>query len=57
MKQLLIEQVKSALTFYEENVSSADADRLYFLKQHTLVTEIIFNEKDATYTVKGFKKE
>lgn len=57
VKQLLIEQVKSALTFYEENVSSADADRLYFLKQHTLVTEIIFNEKDATYTVKGFKKE
>ncbi|MGI2315531.1 GTPase HflX, partial [Staphylococcus cohnii] len=57
VKQLLIEQVKSALTTYEENVPSADADRLYFLKQHTLVTEIKFNETDATYTVKGFKKE
>ncbi|MGI2315529.1 GTPase HflX, partial [Staphylococcus cohnii] len=57
VKQLLIEQVKSALTTYEENVPSADADRLYFLKQHTLVTQIKFNETDATYTVKGFKKE
>src|SRR5699024_6561678 len=56
-KQFLIEPYKAASIFYEENVSSADAHRLYHLKQHTLVTEIIFNEKDPTYTVQGFKKE
>src|SRR5699024_3683925 len=57
VKQMLIEKVKAALTYYEESVSSNNADRLYFLKQYTLVSELNFNEDDATYEVKGFKKE
>lgn len=57
VKALLYEQVKRTLTYYEENVPSTNADRLYFLKQHTLVSELTFNEGDASYTLKGYKKE
>ena len=46
---------KNSLSPYEEIVDSADADRLYFLKQHTLVTELIFDETQASYRIKGFK--
>ena len=49
-------QIKNSLSPYEEIVDSADADRLYFLKQHTLVTELIFDETQASYRIKGFKK-
>lgn len=57
VKQLLFDQVQKILTYYEETIPSANADRLYFLKQHTLVSELIFNEDDATYEIKGYKKE
>ena len=37
VKALLIDQVKSTLSFYEEIVPSTNADRLYFLKRiHSL---------------------
>lgn len=35
VKSLLFNQIKQVLTYYEESVPSANADRLYFLKQHT----------------------
>ncbi|MBM2658933.1 GTPase HflX [Staphylococcus pseudoxylosus] len=57
VKALLYNEVKKALTYYEEHVLSSDADRLYFLKQNTLVSELNFNETTATYEVKGYKKE
>ncbi|MDU7187586.1 MAG: GTPase HflX, partial [Klebsiella sp.] len=52
----VIQEIKNSLSPYEEIVDSADADRLYFLKQHTLVTELIFDETQASYRIKGFKK-
>ncbi|MGJ7586504.1 GTPase HflX [Staphylococcus shinii] len=57
VKELLYNEVKKVLTYYEEHVPSSDADRLYFLKQHTLVSELNFNDATATYEVKGYKKE
>ncbi|MEB6332101.1 GTPase HflX [Staphylococcus pseudoxylosus] len=57
VKALLYNEVKKVLTYYEEHVLSSDADRLYFLKQNTLVSELNFNETTATYEVKGYKKE
>lgn len=57
VKALLYNKVKKVLTYYEEHVPSSDADRLYFLKQNTLVSELNFNETTATYEVKGYKKE
>lgn len=56
VKELLYNEVKKVLTYYEEDVPSSDADRLYFLKQNTLVSELNFNETTATYEVKGYKK-
>ena len=57
VKALLYNEVKKVLTYYEEHVPSSDADHLYFLKQHTLVSELNFNDATATYEVKGYKKE
>ncbi|SCT06191.1 GTPase HflX [Staphylococcus caeli] len=57
VKDLLFDQVKQVLTYYEETVPSSDADRLYFLKQHTLVSDLNFDETAATYEVKGYKKD
>lgn len=57
VKALLYNEVKKVLTYYEEHLPSSDADRLYFLKQNTLVSELNFNETTATYEVKGYKKE
>lgn len=57
VKELLYNEVKKVLTYYEEYVPSSDANRLYFLKQNTLVSELNFNEITATYEVKGYKKE
>lgn len=57
VKELLYNEVKKVLTYYEEHVPSLDANRLYFLKQNTLVSELNFNEITSTYEVKGYKKE
>ncbi|MGW7975711.1 GTPase HflX [Staphylococcus xylosus] len=57
VKELLYNEVKKVLTYYEEDVPSSDANRLYFLKQNSLVSELNFNEMTATYEVKGYKKE
>ncbi|MGM7691454.1 GTPase HflX [Staphylococcus saprophyticus] len=57
VKSLLFNQIKQVLTYYEESVPSANADRLYFLKQHTLISELVFDEINANYQVKGYKKK
>lgn len=57
VKALLFNQIKQVLTYYEESVPSTNANRLYFLKQHTLISELIFDEDNAEYQVKGYKKE
>ena len=56
VKALLIDQVKSTLSFYEEIVPSTNADRLYCLKQHTLIEEMNFNPENETYIITGYKK-
>ena len=56
MKLLLFEQIKATLSYYVETVSSEDADRLYFLKQHTLIEEMKFDENNESYIVKGYRK-
>ena len=57
VKALLIDQVKSTLSFYEEIVPSTNADRLYFLKQHTLIEEMNFNPENETYIITGYKND
>lgn len=56
LKQLLFDQIKATLSYYVETVSSEDADRLYFLKQHTLIEEMKFDENNESYIVKGYRK-
>jgi GTP-binding protein HflX len=56
VNNLLIEEIKRTLTYYEETLASSEADRLYYLKQHTLVTELNFNEEQETYEIKGYEK-
>ncbi|MDS4017500.1 GTPase HflX [Staphylococcus capitis] len=56
VKNLMIDEIKRHLNYYEETVVSVNANRLYFLKQNTLVEELHFNEESETYSVKGYKK-
>ena len=56
VKQLLFDQIKETLSYYKETIPSVDADRLYFLKQHTLIEEIKFDENNENYNVKGYRK-
>ena len=56
VKNLMIDEIKRHLNYYEETVDSVNANRLYFLKQNTLVEELHFNEENETYSVKGYKK-
>lgn len=42
VKALLIKQIKESLTYYSETVASSNAQRIYFLKQHTLIEEMNF---------------
>mgnify|MGYP001942102941 FL=1 len=53
VRNLMIDEIKHHLDYYEETVDSTDANRLYFLKQHTLVDELYFNEDNETYSIKG----
>lgn len=57
VKTLLYEQIQETLNYYEEHVDSSDAKRLYYLKQHTLVTELTFNENTNQYDIKGYAKD
>lgn len=56
VKQLLFDQIKATLSYYVETVSSEEADRLYFLKQHTLIEEMKFDENNESYIVTGYRK-
>lgn len=57
VKELFIEEIKRQLTYYDETVTANNADRLYFLKQHTLVTDLKFDEIEDVYRIQGFKKQ
>ena len=55
VKQLLFDQIKATLSYYVETVSSEDADRLYFLKQHTLIEEMKFDENNESISLKDIE--
>ena len=55
VKTLFIDEIKRQLN-YDETIATNNADRLYFLKQHTLVTELKYDEIENVYRIKGFKK-
>ncbi|HHW9654839.1 TPA: GTPase HflX [Staphylococcus aureus] len=55
VKTLFIDEIKRQLTYYDEAIATNNADRLYFLKQHTLVTEFKYDEIENVYRIKGFK--
>lgn len=57
VKELFIEEIKRQLTYYDETVTANNADRLYFLKQYTLVTDLKFDEIEDVYRIQGFKKQ
>ncbi|MCS5349461.1 GTPase HflX [Staphylococcus aureus] len=57
VKELFIDEIKRQLTYYDETVNANNADRLYFLKQHTLVTELKYDEIKDVYRIQGFKKQ
>ncbi|MGO5751128.1 GTPase HflX [Staphylococcus aureus] len=56
VKTLFIDEIKRQLTYYDEAIATNNADRLYFLKQHTLVNELKYDEIENVYRIKGFKK-
>ncbi|MDO5375564.1 MAG: GTPase HflX [Staphylococcus rostri] len=56
VKTMLLTQMKQQMSYYETRVPSHDADRLYQLKQHTLVTRLEFDEGAEDYIVEGYKK-
>ena len=56
VKKLLIEAIQSQLHFYERRIESHEADTLYYLKQHTLVTKLEFDETTNEYLIEGYKK-
>ena len=55
LRLLFIDEIKRQLTYYDEAIATNNADRLYFLKQHTLVTELKYDEIENVYRIKGFK--
>ncbi|HDH6570302.1 TPA: GTPase HflX [Staphylococcus aureus] len=55
VKTLFIDEINRQLTYYDEAIATNNADRLYFLKQHTLVTELKYDEIENVYRIKGFK--
>ncbi|MDN6063190.1 MAG: GTPase HflX, partial [Staphylococcus simulans] len=57
VRQLLIDQVEKQMEPYEETVPADDADRLYFLKRHTLIHKLEFNEENESYEVEGYRRK
>ncbi|MGO3726656.1 MAG: GTPase HflX, partial [Staphylococcus carnosus] len=57
VRALLIEQVEKQMEPYTEKVPADDADRLYFLKRHTIINQLDFNEEDESYTVEGYRQK
>ncbi|MDN8983333.1 GTPase HflX, partial [Staphylococcus aureus] len=56
VKTLFIDEINRQLTYYDEAIATNNADRLYFLNQHTLVTELKYDEIENVYRITGFKK-
>ncbi len=55
-KEKLVDMIKETMDYYEMNIPSSDADKLYWQKNHTLVEKMDFDEETETYHIKGYKQ-
>ncbi len=56
-KEKLVDMIKETMDYYEMDISSSDADKLYWQKTHTLVEKMSFDEETETYHIKGYKQK
>ncbi|MCY1052380.1 GTPase HflX, partial [Mammaliicoccus sciuri] len=56
-KEKLVDMIKETMDYYEMDISSSDADKLYWQKTHTLVEKMDFDEETETYHIKGYKQK
>ncbi|PUZ16499.1 GTPase HflX [Staphylococcus chromogenes] len=55
VRQFIFEQLKRQMTAYTTALKAYQAQELYELKRHTLITEINFDEETETYHINGYK--
>lgn len=56
-KEKLVDMIKETMDYYEMDIPSSDADKLYWQKTHTLVEKMDFDEETETYHIKGYKQK
>ncbi|MDQ7130094.1 GTPase HflX [Mammaliicoccus sciuri] len=56
-KEKLVDMIKETMDYYGMDISSSDADKLYWQKTHTLVEKMDFDEETETYHIKGYKQK
>lgn len=56
VKDLLFQAIQKQFQFYSVELPSVNADRLYHLKQHTLVTKLEYDEETDQYYIEGYQK-
>ncbi len=56
-KEKLVDMIKETMDYYEMDIPSRDADKLYWQKKHTLVEKMDFDEETETYHIKGYKQK
>ncbi|MCY1027637.1 GTPase HflX, partial [Mammaliicoccus sciuri] len=56
-KEKLVDMIKETMDYYEMDIPSSDADKLYWQKNHTLVEKMDFDEETETYHIKGYKQK
>ncbi|MEJ7540879.1 GTPase HflX [Staphylococcus intermedius] len=57
VKELLMQAIQKQFDFYSVQLPSSDADQLYHLKQHTLVTKLDYDEETDQYHIEGYQKQ
>ncbi|MFH0716406.1 GTPase HflX [Staphylococcus delphini] len=56
VKNLLFQAIQKQFDFYAVQLPSSAADQLYYLKQHTLVTKLDYDEATDQYHIEGYQK-
>ncbi|MCJ1762336.1 GTPase HflX [Mammaliicoccus sciuri] len=56
-EEKLVDMIKETMDYYEMDIPSSDADKLYWQKKHTLVEQMDFDEETETYHIKGYKQK
>ncbi|UEX89271.1 GTPase HflX [Staphylococcus ratti] len=57
VRDLIFEQLKKQMTYYEKTLKAHEAATLYELKRRTLISTIDFDENNETYTIKGYENK